>query len=146
MAPAPNQAGSDHANCYGFRLMHTMLRVRDLNRSLDFYTRVLGMKLLLKEEHPEGRFTLAFVGYDDDWRQSSLELTYNWDRKDAYKHGSAFGHVAIHVADVQAVCLMLLREGVSIPQPPCPTKPGTISTAFIEDPDGYQIELLQLPK
>ncbi len=131
---------------FGLRIMHTMLRVRDLDRSLDFYTRILGMKQLFRQDYPEGRFTLAFVGYDDAWWQSAIELTHNWDQTEPYTHGTGYGHVALEVDSVHETCAMLAAEGVSIPRPPGPMKHGTINIAFIEDPDGYRIELVQRPK
>jgi lactoylglutathione lyase len=136
---------ADVAARHGFRIMHTMLRVRDLERSLDFYTRVLGMRLLFRQDYPEGRFTLAFVGYGEHWWESAIELTHNWNQAEPYTHGSGYGHVALDVADVHEACAMLAREGVKVPRPPGPMKHGTINIAFIEDPDGYRIELVQRP-
>ena len=144
--PALNQAGSDHAEKYGFRVMHTMLRVRDLDKSLDFYTRILGMKLLFKQDYPEGKFTLAFVGFEDAWHRTCVELTHNWEQDEDYTHGTGYGHIALEVASVHESCEMFEREGVSIPRPPGPMKHGSINIAFIEDPDGYKIELVQLPE
>jgi len=125
------------------RFLHTMLRVYDMDRSIDFYTRLMGMKLLRRREVPEGRYTLAFVGYDDEADGTVLELTYNWDQKEPYALGSAFGHLAIGVKDLYATCEALTREGVKIPRPPGPLKFGTTHIAFAEDPDGYRIELIQ---
>jgi lactoylglutathione lyase len=125
------------------RFLHTMLRVYNLERSLDFYTRLLGMKLIRKREVPEGRYTLAFVGYDDEAAGTVLELTYNWDQKEPYQLGSAFGHLAIGVSDLYGTCERLAKEGVKIPRPPGPLKFGTIHIAFIEDPDGYRIEVIE---
>ena len=144
--PEIGKAGSDHREQYGLRIMHTMIRVRDLDASLDFYTRVLGMNLLLKQDYPEGKFTLAFVGYEDAWQKQCIELTHNWDQEEPYSHGSGYGHIALEVASVHEACAMFEKEGVSIPRPPGPMKHGSINIAFIEDPDGYKIELLQLPK
>jgi lactoylglutathione lyase len=127
------------------RLMHTMLRVYDLDKSIDFYTRLLGMKLLRKRESPEGRYTLAFVGYGGEEDHTVLELTYNWDQKEPYAIGTAFGHLAISVADAYKACTMLGENGVRIARPAGPLKFGTTVIAFIDDPDGYKIELIQRP-
>jgi lactoylglutathione lyase len=124
------------------RLLHTMLRVKDLDASLRFYTQQLGMRLLRRHDYPEGRFTLAFVGYGDESDHSVLELTYNWGRHD-YQLGDAFGHVAIGVDDIHAVCARLRAQGVPIPREPGPMKHGSTVIAFIEDPNGYRIELIQ---
>jgi lactoylglutathione lyase len=128
-----------------------MLRVRNLERSLSFYTQQLGMRLLRREEYPEGKFTLAFIGYGDERADTVIELTYNWDR-DAYEHGTAFGHIALAVNDIEKVCHELQRADVKIVRPPGPMKsvspdrsePEII--AFIEDPDGYRIELIEVAK
>ena len=125
------------------RFLHTMLRVFDLERSLDFYTRLMGMKLIRKRDVPEGRYTLAFVGYDDEADGTVLELTYNYDQKEPYELGAAFGHLAIGVPDLYATCAMLAKEGVKTPRAPGPLKFGTVHIAFIEDPDGYKIELIE---
>lgn len=127
------------------RLMHTMLRVYDLDKSIDFYTRLFGMKLLRKRESPEGRYTLAFVGYGGEEDRTVLELTYNWDQKEPYAIGTAFGHLAISVADAYKACTMLGENGVRIARPAGPLKFGTTVIAFIDDPDGYKIELIQRP-
>ncbi len=127
----------------GSRLLHTMIRVRDLDKSLDFYTRLLGMKVLRKKDYPSGEFTLAFVGYGDESDSSVIELTYNWPRKEPYALGEAFGHLAIAVRDIYAACERLAAEGVKIPRPPGPMKHGGSVIAFIEDPDGYKIELIE---
>jgi lactoylglutathione lyase len=126
-----------------YRLLHTMLRVYDLERSLDFYTRLMGMKLIRKREVPDGRYTLAFVGYDDEATGTVLELTYNWDQKEPYALGAAFGHLAIGCSDLYATCAALAKEGAKIPRAPGPLKFGTTHIAFAEDPDGYRIELIQ---
>jgi lactoylglutathione lyase len=126
-----------------FRLLHTMLRVRDLDASLDFYTRLLGMKLLRKRDYPSGKFTLAFVGYGDEDSNTVIELTHNWDQKDPYALGTAFGHLAIAVPDVYKTCERLAAAGVKIPRPAGPMAHGGSVIAFIEDPDGYRIELVQ---
>ena len=124
------------------RLLHTMLRVKDLDASLRFYTGQLGMKLLRKQDYPAGRFTLAFVGYGDEADHSVLELTYNWGRHD-YTPGDAFGHVAIGVDDIHAVCERLRAAGVAITREPGPMQHGRSVIAFIEDPNGYKIELIE---
>ncbi len=125
------------------RLLHTMIRVRDLEKSLDFYTRLLGMQLLRKNDFPGGKFTLAFVGYGDEESNAVVELTHNWDQEEPYELGNGFGHLAIALPDVYAACEAMAKEGVSIPRPAGPMKHGTRVIAFIEDPDGYKIELVQ---
>jgi lactoylglutathione lyase len=125
------------------RLLHTMIRVFDLDKSIDFYTRLMGMKLLRKREVPPGRYTLAFVGYGDEDEAAVIELTYNWDQKEPYAIGSGFGHLAISTKDVYALCDNLAKEGVKIPRKAGPLQHGTTVIAFVEDPDGYKIELIQ---
>ncbi|MEZ5648291.1 MAG: lactoylglutathione lyase [Alphaproteobacteria bacterium] len=125
------------------RLLHTMIRVRELDRSLDFYIRLLGMKLLRRKDYPEGRFTLAFVGYGEEHDHTVIELTYNWDQQEPYNLGSGFGHLAIGLTDIYGACKDLAQAGVKIPRPPGPMKHGGSEIAFIEDPDGYRIELIQ---
>lgn len=124
------------------RLLHTMIRVNDLDESLRFYCDALGMKLLRKKEYPSGRFTLAFVGYGDEETHSVIELTYNWDTHQ-YELGNAFGHLAIGVADIYKACASLRAQGVKIVREPGPMKHGGSEIAFIEDPNGYRIELIQ---
>jgi lactoylglutathione lyase len=124
------------------RMLHTMLRVGDLDASIRFYTEQLGMKLLRRNDYPDGKFTLAFVGYGDESDHTVLELTYNWGR-DAYTLGDAFGHVALGVSDIYAACDRLRAGGVKITREPGPMKHGTTVIAFVEDPDGYKIELIQ---
>ena len=119
-----------------------MLRVRDLDRSLHFYCDLLGMKLLRRQDYPGGAFTLAFVGYGDESETTVLELTHNWDGRD-YELGTAFGHIAIGVEDIHAVCDDLRARGVPIVREPGPMQHGTTVIAFIEDPDGYRIELIE---
>jgi len=131
------------AGVLGGRLLHTMLRVFDLDRSIDFYTRLLGMTLLRKNAVEQGRYTLAFLGYGDEAHNTVIELTYNWDQKEPYALGTAFGHLAIAVPDIRSACDRLAQEGVKIPRPPGPVKFGASVIAFIEDPDGYKIELIQ---
>lgn len=123
------------------RLLHTMLRVGDLDRSLHFYTDILGMKLLRRRDYPDGKFTLAFVGYGDESDSSVIELTYNWG-VDRYELGSAFGHIAIGVDDVYAAAERIRAAGGKIVREPGPMKGGSTVLAFVEDPDGYRIELL----
>ena len=138
------QAKSGSGEAFGrSRLLHTMIRVFDLEKSLDFYTRLLGMKLLRRKDFPTGEFTLAFVGYGDEENSTVIELTHNWPQKEPYQLGSAFGHLAIAVPDVYAACERLKQAGVKIPRPPGPMKHGGSVIAFIEDPDGYKIELIQ---
>ena len=126
-----------------FRMLHTMLRVKDLEKSLDFYTRLLGMKLLRQKDYPSGEFTLAFVGYGDETSHTVIELTHNWGQEEPYNLGSGYGHIAIAVPDAYAVCDKLAAEGVKIPRPAGPMKHGGSVIAFIEDPDGYKIELIE---
>ena len=136
---------SDDTTKTGYRLLHTMIRVRDLDKSIDFYTRHLGMTLLRKKDFPDGRFTNVFVGYGDETREAVIELTHNWDQAEPYEMGGGFGHLAVAVPDIYKTCAELEAEGVAIPRPPGPMKFGGTSTAmaFIEDPDGYRIELIQ---
>jgi lactoylglutathione lyase len=126
-----------------FRFLHTMIRVRDLEKSIDFYTRLLGMKLLRRKDYPSGEFTLAFVGYGDEDTHTVLELTHNWGQKEPYQLGTGFGHLAVGVPDILATCARLAGEGVKIPRPPGPMKHGGSVIAFVEDPDGYRIELVE---
>ena len=123
------------------RIAHTMIRVTDLERSLHFYTEVLGMRLLRRRDYPEGRFTLAFVGYEDETRQAALELTHNWDTHH-YELGNAYGHIAIEVDDVYQACEAIRQRGGQITREAGPMKGGTTVIAFVKDPDGYTIELL----
>ena len=125
------------------RLLHTMIRVRDLDASLNFYTKLLGMNLLRKRDYPTGKFTLAFVGYGDETSSTVIELTHNWDQKDPYALGTAFGHLAIAVPDVYKACEQLAAAGVKVPRPAGPMAHGGSVIAFIEDPDGYRIELIE---
>ena len=122
-------------------MLHTMLRVGDLDRSIDFYTKVLGMKLLRQKDYPDGKFTLAFVGYGEESDNTVIELTYNWET-DHYDLGSGFGHIAIEVDDVYAAVDELRERGGKVIREAGPMNAGTTVIAFIEDPDGYQIELL----
>lgn len=124
------------------RILHTMLRVGNLQRSIDFYTRVLGMTLLRTTDRPEQKYTLAFVGYGPESEQAALELTYNYG-VDRYELGTAFGHVAIGVENVYAACERIRAAGGQITREPGPVKGGTTVIAFVTDPDGYKIELIQ---
>jgi lactoylglutathione lyase len=124
------------------RLLHTMLRVVDLDSSLSFYRDVLGMRLLRKQDYPEGRFTLAFVGYQDESEGAVIELTHNWDTK-SYEPGNAFGHIALEVEDAYEACARIKARGGNVVREAGPMKHGTTVIAFVEDPDGYKIELIQ---
>jgi lactoylglutathione lyase len=130
------------------RILHTMLRVTNLDRSLEFYVGHLGMKLLRREEYPQGRFTLAFVGYECEATGPAIELTHNWDRR-TYELGSAYGHIALAVADLKTTCRALEEAGVRIVRPPGPmssVSPDRVDPeviAFVEDPDGYVLELIE---
>ncbi|MEB3171737.1 MAG: lactoylglutathione lyase [Synechococcaceae cyanobacterium] len=125
------------------RLLHTMLRVGDLERSLAFYTEVLGMRLLRRKDYPEGRFTLAFVGYGEERDHTVLELTHNWDTA-SYDLGGGYGHIAIGVDDITGTCAAIAAKGGRVVRPPGPMKHGSTVIAFVEDPDGYRVELIQL--
>lgn len=127
----------------GYRLLHTMIRVGDLDSSLDFYQRLLGMKVLRRKEYPDGKFTNVFVGYGDERSDAVIELTYNWGREEPYEQGTGWGHLAIGVPDIYAACERLKGAGVTIARPPGPMKHGTTVIAFIVDPDGYKIELIE---
>lgn len=124
------------------RILHTMLRVGDLERSKSFYRDVMGMKVLREKEFPDGQYTLAFLGYGSEQDSAVIELTYNWG-KDQYDLGNAYGHIAIGVDDVYAACDRIRSRGGKIVREPGPMKGGTTVLAFVEDPDGYKIELLQ---
>ena len=124
------------------RVLHTMIRVGNLERSLAFYTDVLGMRLLRRQDYTEGRFTLAFVGYGDESENAVIELTHNWDTS-SYELGNAFGHIALAVDDAYAACDQLRAKGGKIVREAGPMKHGTTVIAFVEDPDGYKIELIQ---
>ena len=124
------------------RLLHTMIRVGDLQRSVAFYTEVLGMKLLRQREYPDGRFTLAFVGYGDESQHAVIELTHNWDTK-SYDLGNGFGHIAVAVPDAYKACEAVKAKGGKVAREAGPMKHGSTVIAFVEDPDGYQIEFIQ---
>ena len=125
-------------------MLHTMLRVRDLDKSIDFYTKFLGMTLLRKREVPEAKYTNVFVGYGPEDTHAVLELTYNWEQDEDYEIGTAYGHIALGVRGIYDICDKLEAAGVNIPRKPGPVKHGTTHIAFIEDPDGYKIEIVDL--
>ena len=127
------------------RILHTMLRVGDLERSLNFYTQVLGMKLLRRKDYPDGKFTLAFVGYGDESESAVIELTHNWD-VDQYDMGNAYGHIAVEVEDAYRACEAVKKLGGKVTREAGPMKHGTTVIAFVEDPDGYKIEFIQHPR
>jgi lactoylglutathione lyase len=124
------------------RILHTMLRVGDLDRSIAFYTEVVGMRVLRRNDYPDGKFTLAFVGYQDETEGAVIELTYNWG-VDKYELGTAFGHIALEVEDAYAACDEIRKRGGKVVREAGPMKHGTTVIAFVEDPDGYKIELIQ---
>lgn len=124
------------------RILHTMLRVGNLDKSLEFYTQVLGMKLLRRKDYPDGKFTLAFVGYQDETDGTVLELTHNWETSE-YDLGNGFGHIAVEVSDAYQACENTKKLGGKVTREAGPMKHGTTVIAFIEDPDGYKIEFIQ---
>lgn len=124
------------------KMIHTMLRVKDMDASIAFYTEVLGMTLHSRNDYPEGKFTLAFVGYGAEADDGSIELTYNWGR-DAYEMGDAFGHVALAVSDIYGTCDAIKEKGGEVVREAGPMKHGTTVIAFVKDPNGYMIELIQ---
>ncbi|MGA9031156.1 MAG: lactoylglutathione lyase [Sulfuricaulis sp.] len=124
------------------RVLHTMIRVGDLDRSIKFYTDVLGMKLLRRKDYPDGKFTLAFVGYGPETEHAVVELTYNWGTE-TYDLGNGFGHIALEVDDVHAACEEIKNRGGKVTREAGPMKHGSTVIAFVEDPDGYKIELIQ---
>ena len=124
-----------------FRLAHTMMRVFDLEASLNFYCNILGMEILRKTDYPEGRFTNTFIGYGPETEYPCLELTHNWDQKEFYEKGNGWGHICIETPDVYKACNDLSAAGIKITRPPGPMKHGTRVIAFCEDPDGYKVEL-----
>jgi lactoylglutathione lyase len=125
------------------RLLHTMIRVGDMQRSIDFYTGVLGMKLLRRKDYPDGKFTLAFVGYGDEKEHAVIELTHNWDTG-SYDLGNGFGHIAVAVPDAYKACEAVAAKGGKVTRPAGPMKFGGSVIAFVEDPDGYKIEFIQV--
>ena len=145
MNVAVKPQGEATADTSKFRFLHTMIRVRDLKQALHFYCDLMGMKLIRQKDFETGRFTLAFVGYGDEADSTVIELTHNWDQTapDAYVLGTQFGHLAIGVPDIYATCERLGKAGVPIPRPPGPMKHGGSVIAFIDDPDGYKIELIE---
>ena len=124
------------------RMLHTMLRVGDLVQSIAFYTEVLGMQLLRQHDYPEGRFTLAFLGYGDEASHTVLELTHNWDTS-SYELGNGYGHIALAVPDAAAACAEIKQRGGRVVREAGPMKHGSTVIAFVEDPDGYKIELIE---
>ena len=132
---------SKGVNSDGYRLAHTMIRVRDLQASFNFYCKILGMKVLRKTDYPEGRFTNAFIGYGLETESPTLELTHNWDQKENYDKGNGWGHICIETPDVYKACDDLASQNVKITRKPGPMKHGTRVIAFCEDPDGYKVEL-----
>ncbi|MES2626519.1 MAG: lactoylglutathione lyase [Pseudomonadota bacterium] len=124
------------------RIMHTMIRVTDLDKAIDFYTNIFGMKLLRRNDYPEGKFTLAFVGYGDEKTNAVIELTHNWETH-SYELGNAFGHIAIAVTDAYKACADITAKGGNVVRPAGPMKHGGSVIAFVKDPDGYMIELIQ---
>ena len=125
------------------RMLHTLLRVGDLQRSIAFYTQVLGMQLLRQKEYPRGRFTLAFLGYRPESEQTVLELTHNWDTS-SYQHGDGYGHIALGVDDIHTTYAGITDQGGRVVREPGPMKHGSTVIAFVEDPDGYKVELIEL--
>ncbi len=125
------------------KMLHTMLRVGNLDESIAFYCDLLGMKLLRRKDYPGGEFTLAFVGYGDESDHTVLELTYNWDTA-AYELGNAYGHIALGVDDIYGTCETIKSRGGKVSREPGPMKHGSTVIAFVEDPDGYKVELIQL--
>ena len=124
------------------KILHTMLRVGDLEKSIKFYTEVIGMRLLRSKDYPEGKFTLAFVGYQEESEGAVIELTYNYD-VDHYELGTAYGHIAIEVDDAYAMCDLVRQRGGKVTREAGPMKHGTTVIAFVKDPNGYKIELIQ---
>ncbi len=125
----------------GFRLAHTMMRVMDMDRSLQFYCGILGMTVLRRTDYPEGKFTNTFIGYGPEAEFPTLELTANWEQEEPYEKGDGWGHICIETPDVRKACEELAAAGVNITRPPGPMKGGTRVIAFCEDPDGYKVEL-----
>ena len=126
-----------------FKYLHTMMRVNDLNESINFYSKIFCMKLLRKSDYPDGKFTLAFLGYGDEENNTVLELTHNWDQEEKYNLGNAWGHIAIGVENIYEFCRELEENNVNVTRKPGPMKHGNTVIAFLLDPNGYQIELIQ---
>ena len=142
--PAPPEDWDRPSDTAAFRIIHTMLRVADLERSLDFYTRLLGMRLIERRDHKKNQFTQAYLGYGEN-SPAQIELVFNWDRQAPYVQGDGFGHFAIQVNGIGALCRQLEAAGIPLPRPPRSQRHGNSIVAFITDPDGYQIELVQYP-
>ncbi len=126
-----------------FKMLHTMIRVLDIDKSIEFYCNHFGMSLIRRKDYPGGKLTLAFVGYGDEDNNTIIEFTHNWGREEPYELGDAFGHIALGVPDVYKTCEELEKEGVEIPRPPGPMKHGGSVIAFVRDPDGYMVELME---
>ena len=124
------------------RILHSMIRVNNLEESIKFYTEVLGMTLIREKEYPEGKFSLAFLGYGKETEETVIELTYNWDKSE-YDHGNAFGHIALEVDDIYKACDEIKKQGTKIIRDPGPMMGSKLLLAFIEDPNGYKIELIE---
>lgn len=124
------------------RILHSMIRVNNLEESIKFYTEVLGMSLIRKKEYPEGKFSLAFLGYGKESEETVIELTYNWDKSE-YDHGNAFGHIALEVDDIYKACDEIKKQGTKVLRDPGPMMGSKLLLAFIEDPNGYKIELIE---
>ena len=124
------------------RILHSMIRVNDLEESIKFYTEVLGMSLIREKEYPEGKFSLAFLGYGKETEETVIELTYNWDKSE-YDHGNAFGHIALEVDDIYKACDEIKKQGTKVIRDPGPMMGSKLLLAFIEDPNGYKIELIE---
>ena len=136
-------ATSESADTGKYRLLHTMIRVKDLERSIDFYTRLLGMRVMRNMDFEGGRFTNVFIGYGDEDSQAVIELTHNWDQEGPYDLGDGYGHVALGVPDIYKTCETLTANGGKVVRAPGPMKHGSTVIAFVEDPDGYKIELIE---
>jgi len=143
VAEAAEEAPIEPPDTGRFRLLHAMLRVSDMERSLDFYTRLLGMRVLDRRDHKKNQFTQVYLGYGDAEAPMVLELVQNWSREEPYLQGEAFGHIAIGVTGIGALCRYLAAEGVPMPRPPRSQRHGDTIVAFVEDPDGFRIELVQ---
>ena len=144
MSEKPEGSGWDVVKNTQPRIRHTMLRVKNIDASIDFYTRIFGMTLFRRMDNEGGRYSVAFVGYGDENSAPAIELTYNWGRDEDYDKGDGFGHIAIGVPDIYGLCEKIAAEGVEIPRPPGPLKhggPNASVIAFVKDPDGYMIEL-----
>lgn len=124
------------------RILHSMIRVNNLEESIKFYTEVLGMSLIREKEYPEGKFSLAFLGYGKETEETVIELTYNWDNSE-YDHGNAFGHIALEVDDIYKACDEIKKQGTKVIRDPGPMMGSKLLLAFIEDPNGYKIELIE---